>query len=209
MSGGPGGYAIVWREPDASLATGKLVLEPDGLRLEGAVQGRLVRRKLPYERLAGVRIGREPGEKINGRPTIVLERHGMPSLFVEPMRPGLLSELAESVAELSSAWTDRLEHVAVILPLRKGALERARALIAQGPPFDPAQAGLERHHVFLGEREVIFVFDGANVRETVQRLLRDPGTWRATAEWTACIAGRPRLAEPGFAWAADPDRRET
>jgi hypothetical protein len=194
-------YAVVWREPDASLATGKLVLEPDSLRFEGLARGRLVRRRLAYERLVGVRIGREPAEKINGNPTIVLDRRSARSLFVEPIGPGLLSEIAGLVAELSSTWTDRLEQVALVVPLRNGAIERARALIAEGPPFDPAEAGLQRHQVFLSEQEIVFVFDGVDVRETVRRLMRAPALRFAAAAWATCIAGPPRLAEPGYVWA--------
>jgi hypothetical protein len=194
-------YAVVWREPYASLATGKLVLEPDGVRLEGSTCGRVVQRKLAYERLTGVRIGREPEERINGNPTIVLDQRLGRSLFVGPIGPGLLSEIAGLVAEFSSSWTDRLEQVAVVVPLRSGALERARALIAEGPPFDPAEAGLQRHQVFFSEREIVFVFDGVDVRETVRRLMRDPTLRLAAAAWAACIAGPPRLAEPGYVWA--------
>ena len=108
--------------------------------------------------------------------------------------------MADAVAELSSAWTDRLEQAAVVVPLRKRALERVRELVAQGPPVDLVEAGLEQHYVFLSEREAVFVFDGPDVCETVGRLLREPALWRLSAEWAACIAGRPRLAEAGFAW---------
>jgi hypothetical protein len=197
-------YAVVWREPDASLATGKLVLDPDSLRLEGSTSGRVVRRKLPYERLAGVRIGREAEERINDNPTIVLEQRSGRSLLVEPIGPGLLSEIADLVAEFSSAWTDRLEQVALVVPLKSGTLERARGLIAEGPPFDPAEAGLQRHQVFFSEREIVFVFDGVDVRETVRRVMSDPALpFAAAAAWADCIAGPPLLAEPAYVWPAN------
>lgn len=201
MSAQAGGYPVVWRER-AGLASGKLVLGPDGVRLEGTIAGRLARRRIAYRRLVGVRIGREPEERINGRPTIVLEQHGVRPLLVEPLGAGLLSELAELLAELGTAWSERLEQVAVVVPLKEGALERARTLTAQGPPFDLAEAKLDRHYVFLSEREAVFVFVGPQVGETVRRLLGDPATWGAGAGWAPLIAGRPRLAELGFAWPA-------
>ena len=48
----------------------------------------------------------------------------------------------------------------VVAPLREGAQERARELLAEGPPFDPEETVFDRHEVFLGEREVVFLFAG-------------------------------------------------
>lgn len=195
-------YSVIWQEPANGLATGKLVLGADELRLEGASEGRLVRRAIPFDDLARVRIGRAAEEQVNGRPALVLERRGASALLVGPLGAGLLSELADALAELSTVRGERLEHVAVVVPLKPGAVERARRLIAEGPPFDPAEAGLQHHHVFVSDREVVFVFDGADVSQTVRRLLSDPRVWRLTAAWSACLAGRPRLAEAAFSWPA-------
>jgi hypothetical protein len=51
----------------------------------------------------------------------------------------------------------------VTLKLRKGTQERAAKLIAAGPPFDPADLGLARHAVYLGDELVIFAFEGEDV----------------------------------------------
>lgn len=195
-------YAVVWREPAGPVASGKLVLEHDAVLLDGAAGGRRLRRRVDYADVAGVRIARGGDERINGRPTIVLERDGGLPLLVEPLGPGMLTEIAASVAELSSSAAERREQVAVVVPLKKGAVERARRLLADGPPFDPTEAKLERHHVFFGDREAVFVFEGPDVTAAVRGLLRDPAIWRATAEWAACVSGRPRLAEPIFTWRA-------
>jgi hypothetical protein len=55
--------------------------------------------------------------------------------------------------------------VAVIVPLKVGHDDRAKEPVAQGPPFDPAALGLERHEVFVTAREAVFVFAGPHVRE--------------------------------------------
>ena len=44
-------------------------------------------------------------------------------------------------------------NLVVVLPLRPGARDRARDLLRHGPPFDPDEAGLERHQAFVSETE--------------------------------------------------------
>lgn len=89
----------------------------------------------------------------------------------------------------------------VVAPLRPGTREAARALLAEGPPFDPEATALESHQVFLTDREVVFLFDGPNARENVQQVSGSPDMWRAAARWSEVLAGRPRIAENAYAWA--------
>ncbi len=91
--------------------------------------------------------------------------------------------------------------VAVVAPLRDGARERARSLLEGGPPFDPSATSLERHVVFLTDREVVFVFEGPEAKKAVAALAGDPGIWEAAAAWQECLEGRPRLAEDVYSWA--------
>jgi len=90
-------------------------------------------------------------------------------------------------------------NLVVVLPLRPGASDRARDLLRHGPPFDPAQAGLERHQAFVSEAEAIFLFE-ADAREAVERLADDASLWQAARGWTELVAGPPRLAEGAFSW---------
>jgi hypothetical protein len=60
--------------------------------------------------------------------------------------------------------------------------------------------GLERHHVFIGEREVIFFFEGEQAAAAVDALARSQGVLKAAVRWRAILAGRPRLAEEQFGW---------
>jgi hypothetical protein len=75
-----------------------------------------------------------------------------------------------------------------------------QALLAEGPPFDPGATPLERHDVFVTDREVVFLFEGPEAREAVQELAGDPGVWRAAARWRELLAGRPRIADDVYAW---------
>jgi hypothetical protein len=90
--------------------------------------------------------------------------------------------------------------VVVVAPLKEGAQEAARLLIQGGPPFDPAETSLVRHHVYLTEREVVFVFEGPDAKTAVEALVGDPGVWKAATAWRDCLAGRPRIADEVFAW---------
>lgn len=89
--------------------------------------------------------------------------------------------------------------IAVVFPLTPGAGEKARALIAHGPPFDPDEAGLESYFVFITELEAVFVFE-ADARGAVERLVADPGRWTAVVGWGELAAGHPRVAEDAYSW---------
>jgi hypothetical protein len=90
-------------------------------------------------------------------------------------------------------------NLVVVLPLRPGARDRAHNLLRHGPPFDPGEAGLERHQAFVSEAEAVFLFE-ADAREAVERLADDASLWEAAAGWTELVAGPPRLAEGAYSW---------
>jgi len=89
----------------------------------------------------------------------------------------------------------------VVAPLQVGARPAAQALLAEGPPFDLEATPLERHDVFVTNREVVFLFEGPEAKEAVQKLAGDPGVWRAGKRWQELLAGRPRIAEDAYSWA--------
>ena len=91
-------------------------------------------------------------------------------------------------------------NLVVVLPLRPGACELARDLLRHKPPFDPDEAGLERHQAFVSDTEAVFLFE-ADARQSVLRLVDDSSLWEAAAGWTELVAGPPRLAETVYSWA--------
>jgi hypothetical protein len=196
-------YPVLWSEPDGLLVAGSLTPALDALRFEGARDGRLVERTVSYRDLDGVRIGRTAADRLHGRPTLVVERRDGPELLVLPLGAGLLLELAELVAELCAASTRPVEQIAVVLPLKPEMVETARALVAEGPPFDPDDKSLDRHEIFVTANEAIFVFFGADACASVREIMRDGAVWSAASRWTSCLAGAPRIADAGYAW---PDR---
>jgi hypothetical protein len=177
------------------------VLERDVLLVEGmTADGRLSRREIPFSAVEGVRVARRPEERLNGRPTLVVERASAPPLQLDVLGAGMLSELSDLLAELTLERRERYERVALIVPLKKDRIEQASALIAAGPPFDPETKGLERHEVFLTETDAVFLFEGPNAADVVQKLARDPSAWRAAMQWRPILNGAPRLARSAYNW---------
>lgn len=191
-------YAAIWAEAEAAPCVGTVALVAEGLTLTGlalpAGEARLVR----YAEVVGVEVVRERSLRLNGYPTLRIERRGGPPLRVSTIGLGVLGELNELLAAAIASEQPQL--VAIVVPLRKRARADAAALIEEGPPFELEALGVERHEVLLSAREVIFLFEGTQLDGTMQRLLRDRSVWEAASGWARVIAGPPRLAEQRFGW---------
>lgn len=191
-------YGVVWRDGASPLATGKLELLPRGIRLDG-LEGA---QEIPYELLAGVRVGRSAGERIDGRPSVVLERRtGAPVTISTVAKPSLVGEIVERLAALQLGGT-AARRTALVVPIKPEARDAVRELIDSGPPFDPEQmTGLDRHEVFLTSHEAIFLFDSQPGADALAPLIANPKLWQAAAAWHDHIAGPPRIAEDVYSWA--------
>jgi hypothetical protein len=193
-------YAVTWQEGTGQIHPGKLELGPGGFVLEGSDGSGALTRDVGYEQVANVRVARIPGDRLCGRPTLVVDRLRNGSLRIAGVsQPGIISELAEHLTAMRLGERPRLHRLVIILPLQQGARERAKALLEKGPPFDPEAAGLERHHVFLADNDAVFVFE-ADASDAVERLASDETLWSAVAGWTDLVAGPPLLAEEVYAW---------
>ncbi len=93
-----------------------------------------------------------------------------------------------------------MKRIIVVAPLKEGARETARLLLEDGPPFDPSGTRLTGHHVHLTDTEVIFAFEGPEVRGIVESLIGEASVLRAATAWRECLAGRPRIAEEIYRW---------
>jgi hypothetical protein len=191
-------YPAIWTEPEAGeeQLIGTLTVGRDAVRIDGGTRGQPAQRSIPLREVASVRVGRAPGDRLDGRPAVVIERHDAPVVLLRPLGLGLLNELAQLLAQLCATRTC-MEQVAVVLPLKPDALETARTLVAEGPPFDLEEAGIEEHEVFLTECEAVFVFEGENACESARRFTQESAVWVAADHWAACLAGPPRLASAG------------
>src|SRR3954471_6284804 len=68
-------YAVKWRKPDGHVFLGKLQFEPRALVLEGRNGGEgTVRRTIDFAELRSFRLGQNADERLDGQPTLVVER---------------------------------------------------------------------------------------------------------------------------------------
>jgi hypothetical protein len=95
-------YAVKWREPSGGTYLGRLELAPGGLVLEGRNgSDAAVRRTIDLEELHGLRLDESAEERLNGRPTLVLERVGGALLVTSALvHAGVLQELMHRLSEL-------------------------------------------------------------------------------------------------------------
>ena len=96
-------YAVLWSEPLCDLETGKLELDPRSIRFEGS-HGRRSRfvHRVYYEDIEGVRIGHYPGERLRGRPAVVVDLLGGGPLRIGGVDGvGTVAELADELTRLS------------------------------------------------------------------------------------------------------------
>jgi hypothetical protein len=195
-------YGVVWREGDQPVVSGKLELLPRGLHFEGRDR----QSDIPYERLSGVHVGRTAAERLDGRPSVVLERQGGDVVTISAVaQSNLVGEIAERLAALRLGARDA-RPLFIVLPIKPGSYDDVRVLLEAGPPFDPeAMEGLERHEVFLTPGEVVFSFESSLGREALSRLLSSPEIWQAAAAWHEHVDGPPRIADHVFSWSRPDD----
>jgi hypothetical protein len=90
-------YGVVWKEGSRAPVSGKLELLPRALRLDG-LEGT---REVPYEAVAAIRVGRSASDRINGGPSVVVERNlGDPITIATVAQPSVVGEIAAKLATL-------------------------------------------------------------------------------------------------------------
>jgi hypothetical protein len=93
-----------------------------------------------------------------------------------------------------------MNRLMIVARLRDDAHDEAEVLLREGPPFDPAELGLERHSAYLTAGEVVFVFEGPEVEWIVNEIVDDPAIAFYFGPWEKLIEGTPRLAHERFYW---------
>jgi hypothetical protein len=89
-------YAVLWCDTVGGVEVGKLELDDDRVRLEGAR-----RQEVSYGEIESLHIGRLSVERLLGRPTLVLGLAGAGLLRISSLDGlGALTELAEKLGRL-------------------------------------------------------------------------------------------------------------
>jgi hypothetical protein len=109
-------YGVVWREGAFPLVSGKLEFLPRALKLDGAETSK----EIPYETIVEIRTGRSAEDRVDGRPSVVVERRRADPVTISTVaQPSLVGEIAERLAALQlGVEADR--RVALIVPLKAG-----------------------------------------------------------------------------------------
>jgi hypothetical protein len=194
-------YGVIWQN-GGTLNAGKLELEPSAVRLEGTdSEGSSFVEELAYRDLAGVRIARGGADRLDGRPTLVLERSDGQDLRVASVaQSGIVSELAEKLSSIKLEAVAGSRRVAIVVPIKPEHRAAVQELVEQGPPFDPELLALDRHDVFVTDHEAVFLFEGPDGASVVDRIVAQPGLWKGALAWRRYLNGKPRVARQAYAW---------
>jgi hypothetical protein len=92
--------------------------------------------------------------------------------------------------------------LAIVARLRPGSRERAREILAAGPPYELGEAGFRRHSIFVAGDTVVFVFEGEGVEASVSKLIDDPASAASFGTWAPLLEGTPTLSHEEFHWEA-------
>ncbi|HEY2543327.1 MAG TPA: hypothetical protein VGH92_09775 [Gaiellaceae bacterium] len=92
-------FAVIWSESYHSPRAGKLELDAAGLRLESQQRAQ----RVYYEDIENVHVARDRGERLAGRPALVLDLAvGGPLRIASLGGVGILSELAERLGHVTA-----------------------------------------------------------------------------------------------------------
>lgn len=84
--------------------------------------------------------------------------------------------------------------------LREGAAPKVAEILRAGPPFDLGKTSLERHEVYLGRDEIVFLFEGPDAEGEARRLLAKPRVMGRAGRIGAHLERPPRLPREVFGW---------
>ena len=92
-------YGVVWQQNNRPPVPGELELDSSRLRLEGNDCSELAVYDLPFSELIGVCVGRECGDRLDGRPTLLLKRSNGDTIRIASLtQAGIVCEIAERLA---------------------------------------------------------------------------------------------------------------
>jgi hypothetical protein len=82
-----------------------------------------------------------------------------------------------------------MEEYVIAARLKPGKAAEAERELADGPPFDPGEAGLSGHAAYLTDGNVYLVFEGESARSTAIHLARTHLV--EVSRWQTLVNGLP------------------
>lgn len=92
--------------------------------------------------------------------------------------------------------------VVVTAQIKPGKREQLAAVLAEGPPFDLAAKGFNRHQAFLGEQELVLIFEGERAVTNVRSLAASLPLSEVTR--LGRLVSNPQVLSDGYEWTAAP-----
>jgi hypothetical protein len=103
---------------------------------------------------------------------------------------------------VSQSYPGIVERVMLVARLRRGARERAEQLLTDEARAGALEDAFDRGAIFLSNTEVVFLFEGANVEESVRAILDDPVKSTVIAPWLPLFDGPLHQAREARSWEA-------
>ena len=94
------------------------------------------------------------------------------------------------------------QRIAFTARVRGGERERLAKQFEAGPPFDPDAAGFQAHAVFLGDEDVLFLFEGDDPLPAVRRLASQPGLLGEVLKMAGAVSP-PHMMREVYRWSRD------
>jgi hypothetical protein len=91
------------------------------------------------------------------------------------------------------------DKIAVIAQIRPGKREQLERLLENGPPFDLQAEGFERHEVFVGDTDVVFIFTGPGAVTHLERMAASRALFAHVLKMTGLVSA-PRMLTQTFEW---------
>jgi hypothetical protein len=91
-----------------------------------------------------------------------------------------------------------MDRVVLVAHLRPGARERAREVIAHEATL--SQEPFDRRAIFMSESEVVFLFEGPDVEESLRVIFDDPARSSEIGHWLPLFDGPLHRAPEVYFW---------
>jgi hypothetical protein len=88
----------------------------------------------------------------------------------------------------------------VTASLKRDTAHLVAEILREGPPFDLSDTSLERHEIFLGDDELVVVFEGPGAEAEARRLFEAPGVLDRVRRIGQYLAAAPKLPGEVFSW---------
>lgn len=91
------------------------------------------------------------------------------------------------------------EKICVVAQIRPGKRDELARILEQGPPFDLEAEGFERHEVFLGDTDVVFLFTGPSAVGHLERMAASRSLFSLVVKMTGLVSA-PRMLNQTLEW---------